>query len=207
MALVAGIAMLLLASTAGGAFAVPGSTGSISGYVKEAVTGTPIAGAVVEVWEGAGVDAAATGFTVTAGFSGDYSVTGLPAGNYELHAADPTGLHYPAATGALTVGTGGTLAPHIFMDPAGYLSGSVRGGSGEELADSRVYLFSVGCFPLPPSPDPGPRRSGADGSYSFSDVVDPLSLTDQSLAGDYVVAAREGSTRVRRASPARRPSP
>ncbi len=189
IAVVAAIAVLVLAVGAGNAFALP-PAGTVYGFVLEAGTGTPVAGAVVEVWDDSltpGV-MAWSGYSVTAGFSGDYSIGGLPAGNYELHAADPGGTHFGEVVPVTFDGT--TLAVNITMDVAGRLAGTVMDSGSNDLPGAKVFLFSSGFFPFPSAPDPGPRTTGALGDYAFGQVVDPLNAPDL-LLGDFVVAAFE----------------
>jgi len=184
MALVAA----LLAAGNGAAYALPGSTGSITGTVTDA--GGPVQDVVVELWADSEGGMAYTGHSTTTGFSGGYAITGIPAGTYEVRAYDPARAHYNETSDPIAV-AGGSVVADVVLASAGSFAGSVRDAGAAPLAGADVYLFPAGApgFPDAPDPDPGATAAGPGGAYRIWDVVDPFA--DFYLAGDFTLAAFE----------------
>ncbi|HEY2031041.1 MAG TPA: carboxypeptidase regulatory-like domain-containing protein [Myxococcales bacterium] len=104
--------------------ALAGATGTISGTVTNVGSGAAISGATV-TW---------TGGSTTSDASGNYALTGLPAGTVTI-TANATG--YLARSYDVTVTSGGNTTQPVQLSTSGKLVGNVT-GNGAALANATV---------------------------------------------------------------------
>jgi hypothetical protein len=95
------------------------ATGSVTGTVTDASTGQAIAGATVSIPR----------LQVTTGSDGSYTLSGLPAGSYQVSVSD---YGYQTQTQAVTVTAGQATTENIQLtgSPHETVSGTVTGGTG-----------------------------------------------------------------------------
>jgi N-acetylneuraminic acid mutarotase len=139
-------------------------SGTLQGTVTDSVTTNPIAGATINV-------APLGASTVTDG-SGHYTIT-LPVGTYDVSAS---AFGYTTETqNGVAITDGGTTTADFALDPApsGTLSGTVRDGDSNPVANATVTIHGT---PIPPA------TTDASGHYSFASVPN----------GTYSVTAEAG---------------
>jgi hypothetical protein len=199
--LVTAVLVLVLAASAGSAFALPGASGVLTGHITEGAGPTPLEGIVVEVSD----TLLTSTIAVVTDAGGHYTVSGVPDGLYDIVAKDPAGAHFWSAVTPATVSGGGTVTKNLAMDIAGYISGTVTGGSGA-LPGAKVFLFDTLGFPKITSPDPGPTVTDDAGGFLIPQVVDPLGVAQSTLAYRRVLQpeGRCGGRRSRRDGPGNR---
>ncbi|MGW4729408.1 MFS transporter [Streptomyces shenzhenensis] len=130
--------------------------GGLTGVVRSADSGAPVAGAVVVVTDVRG-DVLATGGTDTLG---EFSVADLVPGTVTLAVSSPK--HRPLALPVDMAGTGVTRV-EIELRPGAYVRGTVR-GAGAPLSDARVTLVDAAGNVV------ATTTTGIDGAYAFSDL-------------------------------------
>ncbi|MCO5984760.1 DHA2 family efflux MFS transporter permease subunit [Actinoallomurus spadix] len=133
-------------------------TASLSGAVRAAVTGRPVAGAVVVVTDAHGevIGSAETGD------GGGFVFEDLVAGTYVV--AVSAGGHRPAAL-PVEVGPGGTTRCEVELPAGARVHGTVRAGSDDLLlADARVTLVDAAGDVV------ATATTGPDGAYAFEDL-------------------------------------
>ncbi|HEX7336026.1 MAG TPA: carboxypeptidase regulatory-like domain-containing protein, partial [Gemmatimonadales bacterium] len=114
------MASVLLAACTDGEAVGPGQTGDIAGTVVDGSTGTALSGVTVAVG----------GKSTQSGATGEYGLTGIPAGNQTLIASKDG---YSQHTGHLTVSGGQTAHVNFSLNPlrgAGNLIAEVGGEPG-----------------------------------------------------------------------------
>jgi Malectin domain/Carboxypeptidase regulatory-like domain/Viral BACON domain len=141
----------------------PAPSGTLQGTVTDSSTNQPIAGAAINI---SPIGAS----TVTDG-SGHYSIT-LPVGDYDVTASH---FGYTPLTHSASITDGGTTTVDFALVPApsGTLSGTVRDGSSNPIANATVTINNT---PIPPA------TTDAAGHYSFASVPE----------GTYSVTAAAG---------------
>lgn len=142
-----------------------GPTGTLSGTVTNAGSGAAISGATITVTGG-------TNRTTTTNASGQYSLT-LPVGSYSV-SASMFGFVTQTAP-SVTVNNGATTTQNFAMPaaPSFTLSGVVRDGSAQPVANATVTILNTPFAPV---------TTNASGAYSFASVP----------AGTYSVQATGG---------------
>ncbi|MFE7978984.1 MFS transporter [Streptomyces shenzhenensis] len=130
--------------------------GGLTGVVRSADSGAPVAGAVVVVTDVRG-DVLATGGTDTLG---EFGVADLVPGTVTLAVSSPK--HRPLALPVDLAGTGVTRV-EIELRPGAYVRGTVR-GAGAPLSDARVTLVDAAGNVV------ATTTTGSDGAYAFSDL-------------------------------------
>ncbi|MEU3509619.1 carboxypeptidase-like regulatory domain-containing protein [Streptomyces longwoodensis] len=133
-----------------------GSTGALTGTVRSADGGAPVAGAVVLVTDVRG-DVLAT--TRTDGL-GAYAFTDLVPGPVTLAVSSPR--HRPLALSVEMAGTGTTRAD-VELKPGAQVRGTVRAAGGP-VGDARVTLLDAAGNVV------ASTTTGPDGAYAFSDL-------------------------------------
>jgi subtilisin family serine protease len=141
-----------------------GPTGVLTGTVTNANGGAPIAGAQVQV-------TGPSNRTLTTGADGTYR-TSLPVGDYTVTVS---AFGFQTGTANVTITEGQTTTQNFALTPANSftVSGVVRDGGGTPVANATVRIEGTPIAPV---------TTGADGSYSFSNVP----------AGTYTVSASAG---------------
>jgi protocatechuate 3,4-dioxygenase beta subunit len=145
---------------------------TVVALVKDAATGTPLAGACGYLYP-VGSDTSAVGSC--AGSDGRLVFQPVPAGSYQLAVVDPTGVRATmwtggvfdrAAAGTIDLTAADSSTDAVFsMQAVGSISGRVVDGSGTPLADVCVYAdFLDGSYAGLAT------CTGADGTYSFAGV-------------------------------------
>ena len=142
-----------------------GPTGTLDGTVTEDPGGAPIAGATLHA-------VGPADRTTTAGAGGNYSFT-LPIGTYDV-TASAFGFVSETATGVEVTDGGVTTQDFALQQaPSHPVSGHVRDGDGNPIANAKVTILGT---PIPPA-----LTDGA-GFYSFASVPE----------GTYVARAEAG---------------
>ncbi|MEV0980061.1 MFS transporter [Streptomyces sp. NPDC049915] len=131
-------------------------SGGLSGVVRSADSGAPVADAVVIVTDVRG-DVLATGRTDALG---EFTLTDLVPGPVTLAVNAPK--HRPLALHAEISATGVTRVD-VDLTAGAYVRGTVR-GAGAPLGDARVTLVDAAGNVV------GTTTTGADGAYAFSDL-------------------------------------
>ncbi|MEU3844702.1 MFS transporter [Streptomyces sp. NPDC028635] len=131
-------------------------SGGLSGVVRSADSGAPVADAVVIVTDVRG-DVLATGRTDALG---EFTLTDLVPGPVTLAVNAPK--HRPLALHAEISATGVTRVD-LDLTAGAYVRGTVR-GAGAPLGDARVTLVDAAGNVV------GTTTTGADGAYAFSDL-------------------------------------
>lgn len=130
--------------------------GGLTGVVRSAESGAPVAGAVVVVTDVRG-DVLATAHTDTLG---EFGVAGLAPGTVTLAVNSPE--HRPLALPVDLSDTGDTRV-ELDLRPGAYVRGTVR-GAGAPLSDARVTLVDAAGNVV------ATTTTGSDGAYAFSDL-------------------------------------
>ena len=143
------------------------TTTAITGTVRDAAGGEPIAGARVAALRTTDYGLAGG---AEAGPDGAFALTGLPEGSYFLYLFDPAGRHRAAFHGApatVTVTTGATTAVAPTLAPLrGGLTGTVtEDGSGVPVAGAWVLVLAAATGRLVTG-----TTTAADGSFAVSDL-------------------------------------
>ncbi|MEV5827845.1 carboxypeptidase-like regulatory domain-containing protein [Spirillospora sp. NPDC052242] len=133
-----------------------GGTSGLSGIVRSAHGGAPVAGAVVIVTDVRG-DVLATAET---GPPGEFAVTDLVPGAMTLAVNAPG--HRPQAV-PVEVGAGGVTRVEVELRPGAHVRGTVR-GAGAPLGGARVTLIDAAGNAV------ATTTTGPDGAYAFSDL-------------------------------------
>lgn len=157
-------------ATSAGIDAALGAGASISGTVTDAHSGKPVAGVSVNVSSGE------TGASASAqtGSSGEYTVSGLPAGSYtvqfEANGSNYVSQYYegastPESASAVTVSSG---AHRTGVDAAlaagASISGSVtQAHTGEPLEGIEVFAYTSGC-----NSSGGAATTDSQGAYEIA---------------------------------------
>ncbi|MFF9814757.1 MFS transporter [Streptomyces sp. NPDC014006] len=131
-------------------------SGGLSGVVRSADSGAPVADAVVIVTDVRG-DVLVTGRTDALG---EFTLTDLVPGPVTLAVNAPK--HRPLALHAEISATGVTRVD-VDLTAGAYVRGTVR-GAGAPLGDARVTLVDAAGNVV------GTTTTGADGAYAFSDL-------------------------------------
>ncbi|MER6464762.1 MFS transporter [Streptomyces sp. NPDC001288] len=131
-------------------------TSGLSGLVRAADGGAPVAGAVVVVTDVRG-DVLAS--RETDGL-GEFAVGDLVPGTVTLAVSSPK--HRPLAL-PVEIAATGTTRVDVELRPGAHVRGTVRGGSGP-LGDARVTLVDVAGNVV------ATTTTGGDGAYAFSDL-------------------------------------
>ena len=162
------------------------SPASISGRVTRLPASDPVSGVRVELLAPTG----AVALTATTDINGDYSFTGLPAGNYRLVTRNTPGLidvawpavPCPAACSGLNgntvnVAAGANATGRDFaLDPGGSISGSVRSTAPlAPLAGVALQVYNSGGIPV------AQVLSNASGNYEVPALP----------SGNFVVRTRQ----------------
>ncbi|MCO5972565.1 MFS transporter [Actinoallomurus soli] len=133
-------------------------TASLSGVVRAAATGGPVAGAVVVVTDAHGEVIGSAG----TGDDGGFVFDDLAAGTCVV--AVSAGGHRPAAL-TVEVGAGGTTRCEVELPAGARVHGTVRAGSADLLlADARVTLVDAAGNVV------ATATTGPDGAYAFEDL-------------------------------------
>ncbi|MFJ8791915.1 MFS transporter [Streptomyces sp. NPDC102462] len=130
--------------------------GGLTGVVRSADSGAPVAGAVVVVTDVRG-DVLATAHTDTLG---EFGVAGLVPGTVTLAVNSPE--HRPLALPVDLADTGDTRV-ELELRPGAYVRGTVR-GAGAPLSDARVTLVDATGDVV------ATTTTGVDGAYAFTDL-------------------------------------
>ncbi|MFF0221378.1 MFS transporter [Streptomyces sp. NPDC004629] len=130
--------------------------GGLTGVVRSAESGAPVAGAVVVVTDVRG-DVLATAGTDTLG---EFGVAGLAPGTVTLAVNSPE--HRPLALPVDLTDTGDTRV-EMELRPGAYVRGTVR-GAGAPLSDARVTLVDATGDVV------ATTTTGGDGAYAFTDL-------------------------------------
>jgi EmrB/QacA subfamily drug resistance transporter len=141
-------------------------SGELSGVVRLAGAGTPIAGATVTLTDSRGE---VTGASITTA-DGSYSFSGVGAGNYTLVASAER--MRPIAT-MLTVPDSGVLRHDVELTSAVVLTGMARTQGGRAVPDARITVLDAAGNVA------AVARTDAEGRYLVSDLPE----------GDYTVVA------------------
>ncbi|MEM1206792.1 MAG: carboxypeptidase-like regulatory domain-containing protein [Acidobacteriota bacterium] len=144
---------ILLALAISNAAPAEGRTGSISGTLRDAVTGQPVPGGYVSVFD----DEGQLEGNVQADDEGRYAYSVLEPGSYFVHAEAST--HTPVLYDGLTcdplecdvtigtpvvVGDGETTGIDFAMQPYGRITGTVRNGAtGEPVSAGKVTVWRL----------------------------------------------------------------
>lgn len=151
----------------------PGSTTTLSGAIRDEVTGDPVPSAWI-----AAVDAATYQFVAgtVAAANGSYTVN-LPAGSYRVEVIDPTGNHTaewhanaplgdPAAASPVLTTPGSPAVVDVALTPA---TGAIAG----TVADGDVPLAGVlvGAVSANTGEFAGGTMTSADGTYTLDDLT------------------------------------
>ena len=141
-----------------------GPVGVLEGVVTEAGSGTPVAGARVQV-------SGPTDRTAITGADGAYRLS-LPVGDFDV---EVSAFGYETATAQVTVTEGATTTLNVALAAAAShaVSGTVTDDDGEPVAGVTVTILGT---PIPAV------VTGADGTYSFADVPE----------GEYEIRAEAG---------------
>ncbi|MFJ3761396.1 MFS transporter [Streptomyces sp. NPDC090080] len=131
-------------------------TSGLSGLVRAADGGEPVAGAVVVVTDVRG-DVLASRETDG---RGEFAVGDLVPGTVTLAFSSPK--HRPLAL-PVEIAATGTIRVDVELRPGAHVRGTVRGGSGP-LGDARVTLVDVAGNVV------ATTTTGRDGAYAFSDL-------------------------------------
>lgn len=139
--------------------------GTISGTVRSAETGQPLAGKVVQAYDTAGFLQATTNSDAT----GLYILSNVPNGNYRLLAFDPDGIYATMfdanaesfeTTRVTAVGTAPVVRDFALV-VGGTIAGAVTLANGSPVASATVEVYNLS----------GTRRgfttTAADGSFSL----------------------------------------
>ncbi|MFR9800310.1 collagen binding domain-containing protein [Streptomyces sp. MS06] len=132
------------------------SVNGLTGTVRSAASGTPLAGAVVSVTDGRGELLA----TERTDEQGEFTVTGLAPGAVTLSVTAPG--HRPVALAAETAGSGMTRLD-VELRSGVPVRGTVR-GAGVPLGHARVTLVDAAGTVV------ATTTTGSDGAYAFADV-------------------------------------
>ncbi len=130
-----------------GYFFLTSKSGSISGFVKHAVTGTPLNGTNVSVTVGSYV------VTATTGSDGSYNITYLPPGNYTL-TASKSGFISGIATARVLKGERTSNVNFTLAEQPTKLHGVIRSGT-LLLVNAVISVVGTSIKDI----------SGADGTY------------------------------------------
>lgn len=143
--------------------------GTISGTVRSAETGQPLAGKVVQAYDTAGFLQATTNTDAT----GLYILSNVPNGNYRLLAFDPDGVYATMfdanaesfETTRVTAVGNSPIVRDFALIVGGAIAGAVRLASGAPIASATVEAYNLS----------GTRRGFTitDGNGSFSLVLPP----------------------------------
>lgn len=155
--------------------------GSIGGHVTNAVTGAPIAGAVVTF---VSTDGAFT-YTATTDANGNYIILNVPRGQYNGTASlQPTFTDAPAPVqgNPVSVPSGGSAPADFRLVPKGAIAGQVRDSvTNAPLAGATVTFVSTdGAITL------GPVTTDATGSYAIPNVIPTTYNGTASLPPNYL---------------------
>ncbi|MFF7373884.1 MFS transporter [Streptomyces massasporeus] len=131
-------------------------TSGLTGVVRSADGGTPVAEAVVIVTDVRG-EVLTTGRTDVLG---EFTVTDLLPGPVTLAVNSPK--HRPLAQ-VVEIGAAGTTRVELELRPGAQVRGTVRGG-GAPLSDARVTLVDAAGNVV------ATTETGPDGAYAFSDL-------------------------------------
>lgn len=163
-----------------------GPAGKVQGTVTNFVTNNPIAGATVATTTG--------GFTTTTNANGEYTLDGIPVGDYTLRY---TAYGYVATTRLVSITEGATLVRDVKLNPAAesVVQGLVRDGSGHAWPlYARIDIAGYPGGPVYTNP--------VTGRYSVSLYVGTsYTFTVQAVKGGYntlsqtVIPVTGGSTK------------
>lgn len=156
------------------------SYGRVAGYVTDAVSGEPIAGAMVRLYRGGQPARGAGGGQVGSwswGFTdldGGYLIENVPTGDYVL--VVNARFYQASAPLPVTVLDGQTVEVDVALQPLelGSLEGTVTDAvSGAQIEGATVAVFrGPGGDPGDPDhPAPGRTVTDADGHYAFDRVM------------------------------------
>jgi hypothetical protein len=116
---------------------------SLSGVVRNSVTGEPVKGAVVTLFKMPDTfDRPPSQYSAVAGPNGEYSFTGLMTGNYSVSAQKPgfmAGSSEPDDRGIIEVPS--THAAAIKLTPLGVIEGTMVNQYGDPMRNVSVQLF------------------------------------------------------------------
>lgn len=143
------------------------ATTSVTGTVRDAVSGEAIGGARVAALRTTDYGLAGG---AEAGPDGAFALTGLPQGSYFLYLFDPVGRRragFHGAPAAVSVTAGSTTAVAPTMTPLrGAVSGTVtEDGSGVPLADAWALVLAAATGRLEAT-----ARTGADGRFRVEGI-------------------------------------
>jgi hypothetical protein len=129
-----------------------GPTGTLTGTVIDSASGNPITGATVQV-------SGPSNRTLTTGANGGYTSV-LPVGDYTVTAS---AFSYGSGTSSGTVTQGQTTTVNFTLTrvATGTVSGHVRNGSGQPVANATVQILGTPIAAV---------TTGADGAFSFPNV-------------------------------------
>lgn len=144
-----------------------GPTGTLTGTVTDAGTGSPLAGVNVHV-------AGPNNRDLITDAAGHYGTT-LPVGSYTV-TASAFGYGTANASATITEGQTSTVDFTLSRVTSGTVTGHVRNANGEPVANARVEILGT---PI------APTTSAADGSYSFANVPAGTYQAKASAGGCY----------------------
>ncbi|MDL4773086.1 MFS transporter [Actinomadura xylanilytica] len=130
----------------------------LHGTVRDAAAGTPLPDATVVVTDAGGEVVA----SAASGDGGGFELPELPPGGYTLAAR--AARHRPSAVPVTVPADTGTRHD-LALEPAGAVTGTVRGNDGRTLDDIRVSLMDRTGNVIAVS------YTGRDGAYAFKDVA------------------------------------
>jgi hypothetical protein len=144
-------AVVLASAQASSADTVTGTVPAVSGVLTDTRTGTPVAGACVEVIDNVGADRV-TVATGCAGSDGRYTTRGdIPAGTWLVRAYQESGQHAPVVSAPIQLSAGSTAVDvDLAMPAAATLTGRVVDGrTGAPIfgACPYAYLGRTGTMP------------------------------------------------------------
>ncbi|HEX7716503.1 MAG TPA: carboxypeptidase-like regulatory domain-containing protein, partial [Marmoricola sp.] len=109
-------------------------TASISGTLSDTSSGLPVAGACVESFGYLGGDDYVDGPIACSDASGQYQLTGLAEGDYDLHVTDHVTGHIETWVDSVHVAAGQAVSGiNIEMDQGGTIAGAVTDTGGQPL--------------------------------------------------------------------------
>jgi uncharacterized protein YjdB/protocatechuate 3,4-dioxygenase beta subunit len=111
--------------------------GTITGRVTN-IFGNPVEGAYLRVWD----PVSETSGSATTDEDGNYTITGLPAGTYEMDVYPPTGAYLVRAfIPGLRVIVGLTTTRNVTLQAGGLIAGQVTDPYGNPVADAEIYVW------------------------------------------------------------------
>jgi S-layer protein (TIGR01567 family) len=127
-------------------------TGGIITGIITTSNGTPLANAYVSV-SGPGYGSASTDI------NGNYTMSGLPAGNYFVSVSPPYGSNLISNSTIVHVYMGETVTANIILQTGGIITGSVTAFNGNPVANAYVYASGPGY---------GSTSTDNNGNYTIS---------------------------------------